>query len=110
MGNGIAHVFAQNNYQVNLIDVNEAQLKKAIETIGKNLDRMVSKGSISEELKAATLANITTYTNLKEACTQADLIVEAASENKNIKLEIFKQIDEFADMWSFVFYNLGMKY
>ncbi len=96
MGNGIAHVFAQNNYQVNLIDVNEAQLKKAIETIGKNLDRMVSKGSISEELKAATLANITTYTNLKEACTQADLIVEAASENKNIKLEIFKQIDEFA--------------
>ncbi len=96
MGNGIAHVFAQNNYQVNLIDVNEAQLKKAIETIGKNLDRMVSKGSISEELKTATLANITTFTNLKEACSQADLIVEAASENKNIKLEIFKQIDEFA--------------
>ncbi len=96
MGNGIAHVFAQNNYQVNLIDVNEAQLKKAIETIGKNLDRMVSKGSISEELKATTLANITTFTNLKEACSQADLIVEAASENKNIKLEIFKQIDEFA--------------
>ncbi len=96
MGNGIAHVFAQNNYQVNLIDVNEAQLKKAIETIGKNLDRMVSKGSISEELKTATLANITTFTNLKEACSQADLIVEAASENKNIKLEIFKQIDDFA--------------
>ena len=96
MGNGIAHVFAQNNYQVNLIDVNETQLKKAIETIGKNLDRMVSKGSISEELKATTLANITTFTNLKEACSQADLIVEAASENKNIKLEIFKQIDEFA--------------
>lgn len=96
MGNGIAHVFAQNNYQVNLIDVNEAQLKKAIETIGKNLDRMVSKGSISEDVKTATLANIKTYTNLIEACTQADLIIEAASENKNIKLEIFKQIDEFA--------------
>ncbi|MDZ4667255.1 MAG: 3-hydroxyacyl-CoA dehydrogenase NAD-binding domain-containing protein [bacterium] len=96
MGNGIAHVFAQNNYKVNLIDVNEAQLKKAIETIGKNLDRMVTKGSISEEAKTATLANITTFTSLKEASANADLIVEAASENINIKLDIFKQIDEYA--------------
>ncbi|MDP3929243.1 MAG: 3-hydroxyacyl-CoA dehydrogenase NAD-binding domain-containing protein [Bacteroidota bacterium] len=96
MGNGIAHVFAQNNYKVNLIDVNEAQLKKAIETIGKNLDRMVTKGSITEETKLATLANITTFTSLKEASANADLIVEAASENINIKLDIFKQIDEYA--------------
>jgi 3-hydroxybutyryl-CoA dehydrogenase len=96
MGNGIAHVFAQHNYKVNLIDVNEAQLKKAIETIGKNLDRMVSKGSISEETKTTTLANITTFTSLKEASASADLIVEAASENINIKLDIFKQIDEYA--------------
>ena len=96
MGNGIAHVFAQNNYQVNLIDVNEIQLKKAIETIGKNLDRMVSKGSITEDIKQTTLANITTFTSLKEASSHADLIIEAASENINIKLDIFKQIDEYA--------------
>lgn len=96
MGNGIAHVFAQNNYKVNLIDVNEAQLKKAIDTIGKNLDRQISKGLLTEEAKAATLANITTFTSLKEASKEADLIVEAASENINIKLDIFKQIDEYA--------------
>ncbi len=96
MGNGIAHVFAQNNYRVNLIDVNEIQLKKAIETIGKNLDRMVSKGSITEDIKQSTLANITTFTSLKEASSEADLIIEAASENINIKLDIFKQIDEYA--------------
>lgn len=96
MGNGIAHVFAQNNYQVSLMDVNEAQLKKAIDTIGKNLDRQVSKGGITEEVKAGTLANIQTFTNLKEASTKADLIVEAASENIQIKLELFKQMDEFA--------------
>ncbi len=96
MGNGIAHVFAQNNYKVNLIDVNEAQLKKAIDTIGKNLDRQVAKGLLTEEAKATTLANITTFTSLKEASKEADLIVEAASENINIKLDIFKQIDEYA--------------
>jgi len=96
MGNGIAHVFAQHNYKVNLIDVNEAQLKKAIDTIGKNLDRQVAKGLIKEETKNTTLNNITTYTNLKDASQQADLIVEAASENIAIKLDIFKQIDEYA--------------
>ena len=95
MGNGIAHVFAQNNYTVNLIDVNEAQLKKAIETIGKNLDRQVAKGALKEEDKVKTLANITTFTNLKDATTNADLVIEAASENINIKLDIFKQLDEY---------------
>jgi len=96
MGNGIAHVFAQNNYTVNLIDVNEVQLKKAIETISKNLDRQLSKGAIDEQTKQSTLANIHTFTDLKSACTNADLVIEAASENINIKLDIFKQIDEYA--------------
>jgi 3-hydroxybutyryl-CoA dehydrogenase len=94
MGNGIAHTFAQFGYQVNLIDVNEVALQKAIATIGKNLDRQVTKGLISEADKTATLANITTYTNLKDAANHADLVVEAASENMAIKLDIFKQLDE----------------
>ena len=94
MGNGIAHTFAQFGYQVNLIDVNEVALQKAIDTIGKNLDRQVTKGLISEANKTATLANITTYTNLKDAASHADLVVEAASENMAIKLDIFKQLDE----------------
>ncbi len=94
MGNGIAHTFAQFGYQVNLIDVNEVALQKAIATIGKNLDRQVTKGLISEADKTATLANITTYTNLKDAASNADLVVEAASENMAIKLDIFKQLDE----------------
>jgi 3-hydroxybutyryl-CoA dehydrogenase len=94
MGNGIAHVFAQNNYTVNLIDVNEAALNKAIETIGKNLDRQVTKGTLTEAEKSSTLANISIFTNLKEAATNADLVIEAASENMAIKLDIFKQLDE----------------
>ncbi len=94
MGNGIAHVFAQNNYAVNLIDVNEGALQKALATIGKNLDRQVSKGLLSEDEKALTLANIKTYTSLKEAASSADLVIEAASENMAIKLDIFKQLDE----------------
>jgi 3-hydroxybutyryl-CoA dehydrogenase len=95
MGNGIAHTFAQFGYQVNLIDVNEAALQKALATIGKNLDRQVTKGAITEADKQSTLANITTYTNLKDAAMNADLVVEAASENMAIKLDIFKQLDEF---------------
>jgi len=94
MGNGIAHTFAQFGYQVNLIDVNEVALQKALATISKNLDRQVTKGAISEADKVATLANITTYTNLKDAASNADLVVEAASENMAIKLDIFKQLDE----------------
>ncbi len=94
MGNGIAHTFAQYGYQVNLIDVNETALQKALATIAKNLDRQVSKGTITEADKTATLGNITTFTNLKDAATNADLVVEAASENMAIKLDIFKQLDE----------------
>eukprot|EP01036_Dinobryon_divergens_P057884 gene57884-77239_t len=85
MGNGIAHVFAQNNFNVSLVDVNEAALQRAIATIGKNLDRQVAKGLITEEQKAATLANITTYTQLSSGAVNADLVVEAASENFDIK-------------------------
>lgn len=94
MGNGIAHTFAQFGYSVNLIDVSEAALQKAIATITKNLDRQVAKGSITEADKAATLKNITTFTDLKTAAQNADLVVEAASENVDIKLKIFKQLDE----------------
>ena len=93
MGNGIAHTFAQHGFKVHLIDVSEEALKKGIATISKNLDRMVSKETISEEKKAETLFNITITTNLNETVKQADLVVEAATENKDLKLSIFKQLD-----------------
>lgn len=96
MGNGIAHVFAQTNFTVTLIDVNAAQLEKAIATIGKNLDRQVAKGSLTEEQKAATLANLTTQTDVAVGVANADLVVEAATENVDLKLKIFKQLDEVA--------------
>src|ERR1700755_1904784 len=92
MGNGIAHVFAQNGYAVSLVDVNEAALKKALETISKNLDRQVAKGSLTEENKPATLNNIKTFTKIEDGAKQADLVVEAATENMAIKLDIFRQI------------------
>ncbi len=95
MGNGIAHVFAQYGYQVNLIDVNPEALKRAIETITKNLDRMVAKGSINEETKNTTLNNLSTYTDLKEGVKDADLVVEAATENPVIKKQIFKDLGSF---------------
>lgn len=94
MGNGIAHVFAQFGYQVSLIDVNEQALQKALLTIAKNLDRQVAKGSLSEADKEKTLSNIKTFTDLKAAAANADLVIEAASENLNVKLSIFKQLDE----------------
>ena len=96
MGNGIAHVFAQNNYQVSLVDVNEAALKKAIDTIAKNLDRQVSKGQLTEADKTQALANITTFTDVKKGVAKADLAIEAATENMNIKLDIFRTLDESA--------------
>lgn len=92
MGNGIAHVFAQYGYQVNLIDVNPDALKRAMDTIAKNLDRMVVKGSISEELKNTTINNLTTFTDLKEGVKDADLVIEAATENPVIKKQIFKDL------------------
>ena len=94
MGNGIAHTFAQFGYSVNLIDISDAALQKAIATITKNLDRQVSKGAITEADKANTLSNIKTFTDLKEAAKNADLVVEAASENPEIKAKLFKQLDE----------------
>lgn len=96
MGNGIAHVFAQTGFSVNLIDVNATQLERAIATITKNLDRQIAKGSLTEEQKKQTLANLSTNTKLAEGVANADLVVEAATENTELKLNIFKQIDEFA--------------
>ena len=95
MGNGIAQTFAQFDYKVKLIDISEHSLKKGITTISKNLDRMVSKEKISEEDKQRTLNNITTYTNLKEGVQYASLVVEAATENLELKLKIFKDLEEF---------------
>jgi 3-hydroxybutyryl-CoA dehydrogenase len=94
MGNGIAHTFAQCGYKVNLVDINDKALEKALATISKNLDRQVQKGSIQESQKASTLANITTSTDLKKASGSADLVIEAASENVEIKLKLFKELDE----------------
>ena len=94
MGNGIAHTFAQKNYQVTLIDVNEQSLEKAVSTISKNLDRMVSKDKISESEKSQTLANIQTSTEInKDVLSGTDLVVEAATENLDIKLQIFENLD-----------------
>ena len=96
MGNGIAHVFAQSGFKVNLIDVNPAQLEKALATIGKNLDRQVAKGLLAEDQKTAALANISTVTDLASGVKEAELVVEAATENTDLKLKIFKQMDEAA--------------
>lgn len=96
MGNGIAHVFAQFGNKVNLVDVNSAQLEKARTTITKNLDRQVAKGGLDEAGKNATLANLSFVTELKDGIANADLAVEAATENVDLKLKIFKMMDEFA--------------
>jgi len=97
MGNGIAHTFAQSGYSVNLVDISADALDRAIATITKNLDRMVSKDKISEEDKNSTLLNITTNTDLTSAVKGSDLVIEAATENVDIKLKIFKQLDEICD-------------
>ncbi len=95
MGNGIAHTFAQFDYKVQLIDVSQSALDKGIATITKNLDRMVAREKISEEDKTRTLNNITTYTNMEEGVEYASLVVEAATENVDLKLKIFKDLDSF---------------
>ena len=97
MGNGIAHTFAQKNFNVNLVDISADALEKAIATISKNLDRMVKKERITEDDKNNTLSNITTYTDIKEGVKGVDLVVEAATENIDLKLKIFKQLDEICD-------------
>ena len=94
MGNGIAHTFAQFGFNVQLIDISQNSLDKGVATITKNLDRMVAKERISEENKNKTLSNITTYTSVKEGVKYASLVVEAATENVDLKLKIFKQLDE----------------
>tara|TARA_R100000935_G_scaffold21876_2_gene40366 strand:- start:10505 stop:11392 length:888 start_codon:yes stop_codon:yes gene_type:complete len=95
MGNGIAHTFAQTDYKVQLIDVSQASLDRGIATITKNLDRMVAKERITEDDKQRTLKNITTYTSLEEGVEYAGLVVEAATENVNLKLKIFEDLDKF---------------
>ncbi len=93
MGNGIAHVFAQSGHQVTLIDIAQPSMDKALATIAKNLDRQVAKGSLSEEQKAATLKNITTATDMAAGVKSAELVVEAATENVDLKLKIFRDLD-----------------
>lgn len=96
MGNGIAHVFAQNNFEVNLVDISEKALENAINSIDRNLDRLVAKDKISTEIKLGTLKRINTFTSLKEGVEKADLVVEAATENTELKKRIFQQMDELA--------------
>lgn len=96
MGNGIAHVFAQTGYGVTLIDVSQVALDKALATIGNNLDRIIKKGIITEVDKATTLSNIKTETSIEIGVKHAELVVEAATENIELKLKIFKQLDEAA--------------
>lgn len=96
MGNGIAHTFAQFGYKVNLVDINAEALEKAIVTITKNLDRQVTKGTLTDEQKTATLSNILTVTDLQTGVKDADLVVEAATENIELKLKIFKDLDQSA--------------
>lgn len=97
MGNGIAHVFAQNGFQVHLIDIAQDALEKGLATITKNLDRMLAKASIAEKDKENTLSNISTFTNLKEGVIDTELVIEAATENLNIKLNIFKDLDDICN-------------
>jgi len=96
MGNGIAHTFAQSGFKVNLVDVSQDALDRGLKTITTNLDRIIAKGNLTEEQKAETLGNISTFTELKDAAGNADLIVEAATENQDLKLRIFGQMDELA--------------
>lgn len=95
MGNGIAHVFAQKNFSVTLIDISEENLNKAVHTIQSNLDRQLSKGAITQEIKEKTLSNIRTSTLLEEGVNNADLVIEAATEQEQVKLELFRSLDKF---------------
>ncbi|MEJ8801951.1 3-hydroxyacyl-CoA dehydrogenase family protein [Pontibacter sp. H249] len=95
MGNGIAHVFAQNGFPVSLVDISEEALQKALATISKNLDRIVAKGNLTEEQKEQTLKNITTFTSMQEGVQDADLVVEAATENVDLKLKIFRDLNSY---------------
>jgi 3-hydroxybutyryl-CoA dehydrogenase len=96
MGNGIAHVFAQNGFNVILVDVNSGQLERALQTITKNLDRQIAKGTLTEEEKKKTLSHLTIQSNLGIGVSQADLVIEAATENTELKLDIFRELDSSA--------------
>ena len=96
MGNGIAHVFAQNGFQVHLIDTQESALQKALATIDKNLDRQIAKNTITQDQKIKTLLAITTYQSIEDGVTAANMVIEAATENVEIKKSIFKTMDAFA--------------
>jgi len=96
MGNGIAHVFAQHGFAVALIDINQPALDRALATITKNLDRQVAKAALTEADKTATLGRLRTYTSLAEGVAQAELVVEAATENADLKLQIFRDLDQYA--------------
>ena len=96
MGNGIAHVFAMRGYKVHLVDIQQDALSRAMQTIGKNLDRMVAKEKISSEQKEESLARIKTFSNPEEGVREADLVVEAVTENIDLKLRIFEDLDQYA--------------
>jgi 3-hydroxybutyryl-CoA dehydrogenase len=96
MGNGICHVFAQAGFKVSMMDIRQEALDKAMITIGKNMDRQIGKGAMTEEAKAAALGNLNTYTDMAAALQNADLVVEAATENIDLKVKIFEQLDELA--------------
>ena len=93
MGNGIAHVFAQHGFKVNLIDISQVSLDRGIATITKNLDRMITKEKITQHIKSETLSRIATFTSITEGVQETDLVVEAATENLELKINIFKQLD-----------------
>lgn len=96
MGNGIAHVFAQHGFKVSIIDVSLAQLDRALINIGKNFDRQIAKNIVTEEQKKAALANITVFPNISEGLKNADLVIEAATENTELKLQLFEQADKLS--------------
>jgi 3-hydroxybutyryl-CoA dehydrogenase len=96
MGNGICHVFAQAGFKVSMMDINQAAMDKALVTIAKNMDRQIAKGTMTDEAKAVAIGNISTFTDMASALVDADLVVEAATENIDLKIKIFQQLDEFS--------------
>jgi 3-hydroxybutyryl-CoA dehydrogenase len=105
MGNGIAHVFAQNGFKVTLVDVSLSQLDKAMQNISKNFDRQIAKGTTTEEQKKAALANIKVESNLLEGVKNAELVVEAATENIELKLKIFEELDKYTPKYTILASN-----
>ena len=105
MGNGIAHVFAQNGFKVSLVDISESALQKALYSIERNLERLLAKEKISPETMKSTLQNISTFTEIAKGVAKADLVVEAASENLDLKKKIFSQIDELAPEYAILATN-----